>query len=128
MNFGFGKFAYLAEPLPCPLQALRVALYEALVPVANAQRLGPSSGVLAPRLEMFRAEVFPKVLALEAYPPGLAEFWELCRAGSPSQRLPTSICLRPGEKGLRGMGGTAPRAGWSHIGTSKEPFEAILVL
>ncbi|CAE7247335.1 CSN8, partial [Symbiodinium pilosum] len=57
MNFGYGKFAYLREPLPSPLNTLRDAMYTALAPVANAQ------------LEMFRAEVRPKPFALELYPP-----------------------------------------------------------
>lgn len=35
-----GKFAYLQEPLPRPMNALREALYEALAPAANAQTLG----------------------------------------------------------------------------------------
>ncbi|CAK9042137.1 Uncharacterized protein Rv2227, partial [Durusdinium trenchii] len=82
MNFGYGKFAYLQEPLPRPMNALREALYEALAPAANAQ------------IEMFRAEVSPKVLAVETYPPKMSDFWEICRSAKPPQRLPTSICLR----------------------------------
>ena len=84
MNFGQGRFAYLSEPLPQPLQALRGALYEALAPVANGQ------------LEMFQAEVAPKPLRVKTYPEGLEEFWQMCREARPEQRLPTSICLRLG--------------------------------
>ncbi|OLP79064.1 COP9 signalosome complex subunit 8 [Symbiodinium microadriaticum] len=82
MNFGYGKFAYLREPLPSPLNALREALYTSLAPVANAQ------------IEMFRAETSPKPLALEAYPPKISDLWEICKAAAPPQRLPTSIALR----------------------------------
>ncbi|CAE6940033.1 unnamed protein product [Symbiodinium natans] len=82
MNFGYGKFAYLREPLPSPLNALREALYVALAPVANAQ------------VEMFRAEIYPKQLALESFPERMCDLWERCRAASPAQRLPTSIALR----------------------------------
>ncbi|CAJ1421021.1 unnamed protein product [Effrenium voratum] len=82
MNFGYGKFAYLAEPLPSPLNALRAALYEVLVPVANTQK------------EMFRAEIAPKQLKLEEFPPRILDLWEICKSATPPQRLPTSICLR----------------------------------
>ena len=82
MNFGYGKFAYLQEPLPTPLNALRSTIYSALMPMANAQ------------ISMFRAEIFPKTLALEEYPLQIEELWNLCRNAQPPQRLPTSICLR----------------------------------
>ncbi|CAL1145088.1 unnamed protein product, partial [Cladocopium goreaui] len=82
MNFGYGKFAYLQEPLPSPMNALRSALYTELLPVANTQ------------ISMFQAEIFPKRLALEEYPPTIEDFWEICRNAQPPQRLPTSICLR----------------------------------
>lgn len=35
----WGKFAYLQEPLPTPLNALRSTIYSALMPMANAQNL-----------------------------------------------------------------------------------------
>ncbi|CAJ1421023.1 unnamed protein product [Effrenium voratum] len=69
------KFAYLAEPLPSPLNALRAALYEVLVPVANTQK------------EMFRAEIAPKQLKLEEFPPR----WGWTGAG---RYCPTG-CMQP---------------------------------
>ena len=43
----WGKFAYLQEPLPTPLNALRSTIYSSLVPMANAQNLSWSWMLMA---------------------------------------------------------------------------------
>ncbi len=43
----WGKFAYLQEPLPTPLNALRSTIYSSLVPVANTQNLSWSWMLMA---------------------------------------------------------------------------------
>ena len=72
-GFGQGEYRYFADPLPDPLPALREALYEALVPVANdwAGRLG------RPR-----------------FPDRLADLAAACRAAG--QTRPTSLMLKYG--------------------------------
>ena len=71
--FGQGLYKYWAYPLPAPVEALRHALYEALVPVAEGwrRRLGAEGA---------------------SYPADYADYLARCRAGG--QSLPTPLLLR----------------------------------
>jgi hypothetical protein len=74
-GFGRGEYKYFAAPLPPPVQALRGALYPALVPLANAW---------AQRLNL-----------AERYPADHAEFLARCHAAG--QARPTPLLLRYGR-------------------------------
>ena len=73
-GYGRGEYRYFAYPLPDPVAALRPALYERLVPVANRWRHGLSSA--AP------------------FPQSHAEYLERCHAAG--QTRPTPLILRYG--------------------------------
>ena len=73
-GFGSGEYRYFAYPLPEPVEALRVALYARLAPIANAwcERLGKP----------------------ERFPAALTEQLARCRAAG--QERPTPLLLRYG--------------------------------
>jgi hypothetical protein len=73
-GFGQGEYRYWAYPLPAPIQALRVALYPRLVPIAHgwAERLGQSG----------------------RFPPALDE--QLARCHAAGQARPTPLLLKYG--------------------------------
>jgi hypothetical protein len=73
-GFGRGVYQYLADPLPDPVQALRVGLYKALAEIANRW-----TGMLGTR---------------KVYPACHAEYRERCRAAG--QTRPTPLILRYG--------------------------------
>jgi hypothetical protein len=73
-GFGSGEYKYFAAPLPGPVSALRVALYERLQPVA--QRWS----------DLLKEEV--------RYPPTLEAFLARCHAAG--QAKPTPLLLRYG--------------------------------
>jgi hypothetical protein len=77
-NFGLGDYAYFAEPLPLTVSALRAALYERLVPVANDW-----------------AETLTRP---ERYPANLDDYLDQCREAG--QTKPTPLLLRYREGGF----------------------------
>lgn len=87
LNFGQGEYTYLKEPLPAPLGELREALYSALAPVANSD------------LQRHRRDVAPKPFAVDAFPPQLEQFWELCRTADPPQCIPSCLVLQYNKGG-----------------------------
>ncbi len=73
-GYGRGEYRYFDYPLPDPVAALRPALYERLVPIANRWR--PGLGAAAP------------------FPPTHAEYLEQCH--EVGQTRPTPLILRYG--------------------------------
>lgn len=73
-GYGRGEYRYFAYPLPEPVAALRPALYERLVPLANRWRNGLGSAA--------------------AFPETHAEYLHLCHAAG--QTRPTPLILRYG--------------------------------
>jgi hypothetical protein len=73
-GFGRGEYQYFKYPLPSMIAALRTALYDRLVPLANRWN------------NSMRIDVH--------YPQTLAEFLERCHAAA--QKLPTPLLLRYG--------------------------------
>jgi uncharacterized protein len=73
-GYGRGEYRYLAYPLPPLIQALRSAMYEKLIPVANGWRAALGLG--------------------EPFPPVHAEY--LARCHSAGQTRPTPLILRYG--------------------------------
>ena len=73
-GFGKGEYRYFANPLPALIGSLRAALYDRLVPIANAwrERLGTS----------------------DRYPASHAEYLDQCHAAG--QTRPTPLVLRYG--------------------------------
>ena len=72
-GFGSGEYKYFRYPLPEPIAALRPALYEGLVPVANR---------------------WAEWLGTDPFPPTLDEFLQACHAAG--QTRPTPLVLRYG--------------------------------
>lgn len=109
LGFGTGRYTYLKDPLPEPMDEIRDALYRALAAAANRD------------IQRHRREVAPKPFAVEQYPPELEEFHDLCRAATPAQTIPTCLALQ-----YRAGGHNLPHR--DIYGGVSFPFQALTVL